>query len=1037
MITKFLQIQRRRTVRLRTAAFSLLLGGSATFAGAQTTSPDTAADVILLEAVSVTGSNIKRTDQEKVLPVTVVGLPEIEARDSATPMDLLTAIPQITNIPANETSTNAVAARGDNANVALRGFGASNTLVVLNGRRLPFHPFNTSSVNVNTLPTFGLQQVEILRDGASAIYGSDAVAGVVNYVTRKEPDGGEYSIRYGVTEHGGGMDIQGNLGYGTTFAGGRGTWLFNLTAYNRDAIYLRERAASHNADKTSRARPPFNVPGSAYDDLSANTRWTQFRLGANVATGAVRSFHPADGNPDSTPSLNTTALPRSLYDNYNQYIAGQPLSARLNVFNRFEYQLNDQIRAFGELSGYLSKSRTNRQPMALNSSDAVVTLAVDNPYNPFGSRFYSATGATNADGTARLTGTPQAITIAATLLPDGGVEKITATNNVYRVLAGLQGRIGSSTWNWETAVMYGAVRATDSLENSVRESKLQAAGLRTDATAWNPFGYTFKVANGAVVADQPYANPAAVRAGYTQALNRYGHSSIASVDARIGGEIVDLWAGPIAASFGAEWRREYKEDTKDPFAGSNPIDSGLDPQNNDFITTSPKFNYDAYRTITSLYAETVIPLAAPQNNLPGLYALELNASARYEDYLDFGDTTKPKFGLNWKPAQAIMLRASQNEGFSAPDLAVLYQPPSFQNAAPPGTRDTVRNNYLLSAGLPADVQVLAKTYSIGNSTLQPEESKGRSVGIAVDVPWIKGLSFTVDYWELEQTNLIITNPRDASLDAQLLLRHTQEQLAKGIPIEQINVGSRVTPDDTAGNYVGDPNTLRAAATAEDRALFAQSWAALPQSQWTAALGQWIGGISRSVNGTGRNVASGIDYSLSYSLPNTPLGQFRISTEWAKFLESYSQNTPTSPINDSIKALNTAEWKGTTTLQWRKGPWNASLSATYSTPTRTGATTTLATYEALGRPDYIKVITNNGSTSYVEEGHDQFQLNAGLGYRFGADAHAWVRNTSFRLGVNNLLDEEPNLTADSTGYSGSTGSSLWVGRAYTLQVSRRF
>src|SRR4051812_43557821 len=183
-------------------------------------------EVQVLEAFVTTGSNIKRLDVEKTLPVTVFSAEQMEARDSATPMDLLIGIPQVTNIPANETSTNAVAARGDNANVALRGLGAANTLVILNGRRMPFHPFNTSAVNVNTLPTAGLQQVEILRDGASAVYGSDAVAGVINYVTRKKPEGGELSVRFGVTEHGGGMDIQGSIINGYTFGKGKGTWLF-------------------------------------------------------------------------------------------------------------------------------------------------------------------------------------------------------------------------------------------------------------------------------------------------------------------------------------------------------------------------------------------------------------------------------------------------------------------------------------------------------------------------------------------------------------------------------------------------------------------------------------------------------------------------------------------------------------------------------------------------------------------------------------------------------------------------------------------
>ena len=992
---------------------------------------------IKLDAISVTGSNIKRTDQETTLPVTVVNADEIEARDSATPSDLLIAIPEITNIPANETATNAVAARGDNANVSLRGLGASTTLVLLNGRRMPMHPFNTSSVNVNTLPSFGVQQVDVLRDGASSIYGSDAVAGVVNYVTRKDPRGEEYSLRYGVTEHGGGTDEQANFGFGKLFAGGRGSLLFSFSAYNRDPIFLWQRESSQSSDRHATARAPWNVAGSAYDGLSTTSIWTQYRVGAGVTSGTIRYFYPTDGTPTGTPALTTVAPPRSLYADYNQYITGQPRSSRFNVSNRVEYDLTSQIRAYGEIVGYYSASRVNRQPMALQSSDAVVTLSADNPYNPLGSRFYNTSGAANSDGTSRLAGTPQPITIAAVLFPDGGAEKQVESDLSYRALVGLKGALGSSSWNWDSGLSYGAVHATDFLVNSIRQSYIQQVAQHTDATAWNPFGYTFKVVGNAVVADKPFSNPPSVRDSYTQSLNRYGRSKLPVFDAHLGGNLYDLGSGPIAAAVGVEWRREFKADTKDPFAGTNPPGSGLDPQDNDFITTSPKFNYSAARTIESAYAETLVPLAAPRNRLPGFYALELNASARFQKYSDFGSTTKPKYGLSWKPLRSILLRGSINEGYSAPDLATLYQPTSFSNSAPPGSRDTVRNNILLSAGLPADNQVLSRSYSIANPNLQPEESKGKSAGIVVDVPWVKGLSLSVDYWQIRQNNLVTSIGRDTALDAQLLLQYTQQQLAAGVPIQSINVGSRTTPTDTTGAYAGDPNTLRAPVTAGDQALFAQTWAVLPRSQWTAALGQWVGSTSTSINGTGVNFTNGLDYGLSYSVPKTRLGQFRLSTQWSQFLKKQTQSSPTAAVNDSIVGLNTAEWKGSTTIQWRKNDWSAALSAAYTGAVRTGATTTQSVYDSLGHPNYIRVVTTNGSTSYVEIGNDQVQLNGSISYRFGSEARSWFKDTTVRVGINNLLDAQPTLSTSSTGYSGATGSSVWVGRAFTVDLRRSF
>jgi outer membrane receptor protein involved in Fe transport len=426
-----------------------------------------------MEAFVTTGSNIKRLDQETTLPVTVFSMAQLETRDSSTPADLLIGIPEITNIPANETSTNAVAARGDNANVALRGLGTLNTLILLNGRRMPVHPLTSSAVNVNTLPTFGLQQVEVLRDGASAIYGSDAVAGVVNYVTAKKPQGSQIQNRFMFTQHGGGMEDGLNIGYGRMFAEGKGSYTMSLTAFHRDAIYLREREFSSNTNRLKYARAPWNVVGqSAWDGSTAIGRWAQFIPGASTSNTATRWFYPTSGVASDTPSINTVATPRSLYENYNDYVTGQPRSWRTNLYNRVDYDFTPTIHGYFDSSFYLSRSFTGRQPITLNSTDSRVFLGIDNPYNPFGSRFYSATGAPNSDGTARLTGAPQQTTMTGVFLTDGGPEKLTALDSAWRMLAGVSGSFGKSSWKWDAAVMTGSVYATDQAKNAVRDSYL-------------------------------------------------------------------------------------------------------------------------------------------------------------------------------------------------------------------------------------------------------------------------------------------------------------------------------------------------------------------------------------------------------------------------------------------------------------------------------------------------------------------------------------------------------------------------------------
>src|SRR5258708_1403328 len=194
-------------------------------------------ETVTLEAVAVTGSNIKRMDQEKVLPVTVFNTEALDARNALTPVEIITALPQVTNVPANEASTGGAGQRGDIATVNMRGIGSGGTLLLLNGRRLAAHPIinvTDYSPNVSTLPTQGLDHIDVLRDGASSIYGSDAVAGVINYITKSDFRGTELRVRYGQPEHKGGRNVDVTLTNGTDFAGGKGRVVSTFEYLYRD-----------------------------------------------------------------------------------------------------------------------------------------------------------------------------------------------------------------------------------------------------------------------------------------------------------------------------------------------------------------------------------------------------------------------------------------------------------------------------------------------------------------------------------------------------------------------------------------------------------------------------------------------------------------------------------------------------------------------------------------------------------------------------------------------------------------------------------
>jgi outer membrane receptor protein involved in Fe transport len=987
-------------------------------------------DVLALEGIVVTGSNIKRLDMEKVVPVTVLDHAAMDARNAFTPVELLTSLPQLTSLPENETRTGSSGARGDNANINMRNLGATGTLILVDGRRMAVNPMTaglSQAVNVNQLPTQSVDRVEVLRDGASAIYGSDAVGGVVNYVMRRNYTGSELLLRYGVPEDGGGQYSQASFTFGAPFASGRGRILATVEYLYREAIYLRDRDFTVTSNVTAQAPAPFNALGGPFDARTPRGFYPTFFVGSGSTNNY---FRPVDGVASLTAVAPTRAANPEFFLDLNQFGMAQPRTNRLNSFASVEYDLTPQITAFGDFSYYKSDSTMVRQPLALNAptTDQLALMSIGNPYNPYGSRFYDPAGAPNADGTPRLTGTPRTVSLVSLTILDLPVEEIETTADVVRLTAGLKGKFADS-WTWEAAAFYNRVKGTDEASHDVRESLLQQALQRTDSAAYNPFGYTFKVQGNAVVADQPYTNPKSVVSTFDQIFARNAESSIASVDARATGRVLTLWSGDIQAALGGENRREDLKDLRPPFSGENPASSGLDPLNNDFLLHPPRPDVRGNRTVTSFYAEVSVPLVSPKNRIPLVNTFELTASARNEHYSDFGATTKPKFGVNWRPVPWVMLRGSYNEGFMAPSLAALYTSPRWSITAGAGDIDLYRNP------VTNEGPYVQRNYFGGNPDLGAAESEGRTAGIVIDVPKIKGLSLSADYWQIRRTNLLgqRSTAQVYASDTALLQTYVKEQLAAGKPVASIDLGSGTA------DYKGDPDVVRLAPTAADIATYVAYNAANPGNQ------QAVAGRIFSNNTPFINLASsydeGWDLGLNYVLPALPIGNFTLTSDWAYLMASRTTTLPTNvaPITtDNVNVNGAARWRGTTTLAWRKGNWSGSFGAYYAGATEdTGATTTQAIYESLGQPSYIAKHFTEGRYVYRYVMGDTLTYNASLGYRFGANANSWLRQTRVRLGVVNLTDKAPPLASGQFAYNPAVAGGLIVGRTWTLELTKYF
>jgi hypothetical protein len=329
-----------------------------------------------------------------------------------------------------------------------------------------------------------------------------------------------------------------------------------------------------------------------------------------------------------------------------------------------------------------------------------------------------------------------------------------------------------------------------------------------------------------------------------------------------------------------------------------------------------------------------------------------------------------------------------------------------------------------------------RTYFGGNPGLRAQESQGKTWGVVVDVPGVRGLSVTADHWRISRTNLLgqrsVAQIRDS--DNALLRAFTRAQLAAGTPVGAIDVGSG-TPA-----YKGDPDVVRFALTPEDRTAFAAYNAANPGNP-AAAAGR-IFSLNRPFVNLATSEHEGWDFSARYVLPQQSWGNVVANTDWSYLSRSESTLAPANlppTVNNGLYAGGAARWRGTTTVAWRRGAWTASLGAYYVGETHDGgATTTAAVYESLGRPSYIAPFFTAGQTVYRRVIEPTLSFNLLGGYRFGDTAPALLRRTQIRIGIINLNDLEPPLaSSEGFSYDASVNQNLLPGRTWTVEFTRSF
>jgi outer membrane receptor protein involved in Fe transport len=724
---------------------------------------DAAGKQTATEEIVVTGSRIRRKDLTTPAPVTVINRDQVQASGKISIGDFLQTLPE----QGNATNT-AVNNGGDGTvNVSLRSLGANRTLVLIDGRRMVFGAGgNTlaSSVDLNSIPPSAIERIEILKDGASSVYGSDAIAGVVNIITRKKTNGTELSGYTGTSTRGGGATYDLNLTTGA--AGDRGNFLITGGYYDQKSIFAGDRGWASNAlqynfrTTKERIQGSYRVPSGNFGltDLDGNPCGIK---GLNIndpnlvvpnqsdprvqrCVQILNGFGDGQGNnvylfaPGASGNINGfvpyTGGPQSYNFQPVNYLITP--SQRLTLFGNGDAKLGEMARAYMQLSFVNRQSSIQLAPVPFDTSlynlPTGIAVSKDNIYNPFGFD----------------------VGLAARRMLELNGRNWSSDVDTYRVVAGIDGTLPDSFgpaqgFFWDASFNYGRTNTQYISHNTLRTTKIADAIGPSFVDATGPHcGTPGNVINGCVPLNL-FGGPNTVTQAMLDPLTYQGDNQsinqMAAVEATASGELFRLAASrPAGIAVGYQFRREYG------LSLPNPITAAFEDSDNNFGKTVGSFN------VNEAFAELNVPLIS---DVPFAEQLEVDVAGRFSHYNTFGDKGTYKFGGRWRPIQDVTFRGTYSTGFRAPSISELYSGATQSAEATQGdpcAKPTDPAVISQCGGVANNGDVNTQINSIvgGSSNLQPETSTMFTVGAVVEPSMVRNLSVTVDYYNINISNLV-------------------------------------------------------------------------------------------------------------------------------------------------------------------------------------------------------------------------------------------------------------------------------------------
>ncbi|SEV88777.1 TonB-dependent receptor [Luteibacter sp. 329MFSha] len=670
-----------------------------------------------LTAITVTGSALPRIDVETPSPVQTISADQIQKSGLNTVSDVVRAISADNSgsIPASFTAGFAAGSSG----VALRGLTVNSTLVLIDGRRAASYPLaddgQRSFVDLNTIPSNAIERIEVLKDGASSLYGADAIAGVVNIILRPGYQGTEFTAEAGTSQHGGGTTKRATVLFGGGDLDKDGWNAYMSAEYQRDErIMTRDRGYPYNTADIRRSGgnnliggQPSQNSGSIYGSVTPGTlsRPGDVTSGVPDPDGVAQPLRPCGSL--GTLVTDDPANPGSYCSqNFARYAAIQPTTDRKGIYGRFTLKVSDTTKAYIAASYYEVKTTFPGAPAQIQAGTPRNTNSIAlpatlpdgslNPNNPFA-----------ASGQAAL------INYAFPSALASGEND----NHNLRIVGGMNGRWGE--WSWDTALVLNHSSLDTRLNGFLNYDRL--IDVVTNGT------YNFL---------DPSANSRALLQSLSPQLKKTSTSDLQSIDFHVTRPLMDLGGGSLGLATGIDVRHEEQDD---PDLNPNLAAQGLGIA-----------HVKGDRTVSGIYVELDAPFTE---------SLEVDVSGRYDHYSDFGNNFSPKIGVKWKPIEELALRGTFSKGFRAPSFAEngSSEAEGFATYTPPAEFQELHGNsgYVQPYGL--------GFLTRANPDIKPERSKSWTFGVLYQPT--PDLSASLDYYRIKKTGVIAQQSASAVLDA--------------------------------------------------------------------------------------------------------------------------------------------------------------------------------------------------------------------------------------------------------------------------------